>query len=43
MTRPLRIAFPGATYHIMSRGDRRREIYRDDVDRGGRWGQAYTF
>jgi len=33
MTRPLRIAFPGATYHIMSRGDRRREIYRDDVDR----------
>ena len=33
MARPLRIAFPGATYHIMSRGDRRREIYRDDVDR----------
>jgi len=33
MTRPLRIAFPGATYHIMSRGDRRREIYCDDVDR----------
>ena len=33
MTRPLRIAFPGATYHIMSRGDRRWEIYRDDVDR----------
>ena len=33
MTRPLRIAFPGATYHIMSRGDRRRDIYCDDVDR----------
>ncbi len=33
MTRPLRIEFPGATYHIMSRGDRRSDIYRDDVDR----------
>ena len=33
MSRPLRIAFPGATYHIMSRGDRRREVFRDDVDR----------
>ena len=33
MTRPLRIAYPGATYHIMSRGDRRSDIYRDDVDR----------
>ena len=33
MTRPLRIAFPGAIYHVMSRGDCRRDIYRDDIDR----------
>ena len=33
MTRPLRIEFPGAVYHIMSRGDRRHDIFCDDVDR----------
>ena len=30
---PLRIEFPGAVYHITSRGDRREPIYRDDADR----------
>ena len=25
--------FPGAVYHVTSRGDRRESIYRDDVDR----------
>jgi putative transposase len=33
MSRPLRIEFPGAVYHVTSRGDRREPIYRDDVDR----------
>ncbi|WP_268992791.1 MULTISPECIES: transposase [unclassified Janthinobacterium] len=33
MTRPLRLEFAGALYHVTSRGDRRRAIYRDDTDR----------
>jgi len=33
MTRPLRLEFPGALYHVTSRGDRRNAIYQDDVDR----------
>jgi len=34
MARPLRIEFPGAIYHVTSRGDRREEIFVDDDDRG---------
>ena len=33
MTRPLRIEFSGALYHITSRGNARNIIYTDDVDR----------
>ena len=33
MARPLRIEFAGALYHVTSRGDRREDIYLDDVDR----------
>ena len=33
MSRPLRIEFEDAIYHITSRGDRREPIYRDDADR----------
>lgn len=33
MTRPLRIEFPGTIYHVTSRGEARRAIYRDDHDR----------
>jgi putative transposase len=33
MARKLRLEFPGAIYHVMSRGDRREEIVRDDLDR----------
>lgn len=33
MTRPLRIEFPGAVYHVTSRGDRRESIFADDDDR----------
>lgn len=33
MSRPLRIAFSGALYHVTSRGDRREAIFEDDEDR----------
>lgn len=32
MARPLRIEFPGALYHVTSRGNERRPIFRDDRD-----------
>lgn len=35
MTRPLRLEFAGALYHITSRGNRRENIYEDDEDRSG--------
>ncbi len=33
MARPLRIEFPGAVYHVTSRGNARSDIYEDDNDR----------
>lgn len=33
MTRPLRLEFPGALYHVTSRGDRKAVIFHDDTDR----------
>jgi REP element-mobilizing transposase RayT len=33
MPRPLRVEFAGAIYHLMSRGDHREAIFRDDEDR----------
>ena len=33
MARAMRIEFPGAVYHITSRGNERRDIFRDDHDR----------
>jgi len=33
MARLLRIEYPGATYHVMARGNQGRAIYRDDRDR----------
>jgi putative transposase len=33
MVRPLRIEYPGAVYHVTSRGDRREPIAVDDIDR----------
>lgn len=33
MTRPLRLEFPNALYHVTSRGDRRENIFEDDEDR----------
>jgi putative transposase len=34
MVRPLRIEFPGAVYHVTSRGNARQVIFIDDQDRG---------
>jgi len=34
MARPLRIEYPGAVYHITSRGNARQEIFLDEEDRG---------
>src|SRR6266567_4595728 len=33
MGRPLRIEFPGAVYHLTSRGNARADIFEDDTDR----------
>lgn len=33
MPRKLRLEYPGAMYHVMSRGDQREDIFLDDVDR----------
>jgi putative transposase len=33
MARPLRIEYPGAVYHVTSRGDGRNNIFEDDQDR----------
>ena len=35
MARPLRIEFPGAVYHVTSRGNARRKIFLEDEDREG--------
>ena len=33
MPRKMRVEYPVAIYHVMSRGDRREDIFLDDVDR----------
>ena len=33
MPRKLRVEYPGAIYHVMSRGDGKGDIFLDDVDR----------
>ena len=33
MTRPLRIEYPGAVYHITSRGNEKKPVFKDDSDR----------
>ena len=33
MPRKLRVQYPGAMYHVMCRGDRREDVFLDDVDR----------
>jgi REP element-mobilizing transposase RayT len=36
VSRPLRLEHPGAVWHVTSRGNERREVFRDDADRE-RW------
>jgi REP element-mobilizing transposase RayT len=33
MSRPLRIDLAGSCYHVTARGNERRDIYRDEIDR----------
>lgn len=33
MTRPLRVQYPGALYHVTNRGNERKAIFNDDIDR----------
>ncbi len=33
MSRPLRIEYPGAVYHVTSRGNEKKPVFRDDQDR----------
>jgi len=33
MARPLRIEYDGAHYHVTSRGNERKAVFRDDTDR----------
>ena len=33
MSRPLRIEYPGAVYHITSRGNEKKPVFKDDQDR----------
>jgi putative transposase len=33
MTRPLRIEYPGAVYHVTSRGNEKKAVFKDDSDR----------
>jgi len=35
MPRKLRMEYPGAIYHVLNRGDRREDIFQDDLDRKG--------
>ena len=42
MPRKLRLQYPGAMYHLMSRGDQREKIFLDDVDRQFRRGGIKT-
>lgn len=32
MARPIRVEYPGASYHVMARGNERKLIYRNDHD-----------
>ncbi len=33
MPRQLRLEYPGAIYHVMNRGEHRKPIFKDDLDR----------
>ena len=33
MSRPLRIEYAGAVYHVTSRGNEKKPVFKDDTDR----------
>jgi len=35
MPRKLRMEYPGEIYHVVNRGDRREDTFKDDLDRAG--------
>ena len=37
MSRPLRLEFAGALYHVTSRGNERKAIFRDEQDLQSSW------
>ena len=43
MARPLRLEFPGAVYHLTSRGNARQKIFFTDADRERTFGGSRTF
>ena len=43
MPRQLRIEYPGAIYHVTSRGDRREDISHDDERLGANLGKLIPF
>ena len=45
MARPLRIAFPGAFYHVTARGNERKAVFKAHYGAGpqGGWGQPCTY
>jgi REP element-mobilizing transposase RayT len=43
ISRPLRIEFPGANYHVTSRGDRRELIFEDDSYRAALLGVLLAY
>ena len=43
MARPLRIEYPGAVYHVVTRGNNRQKIFRDDHDRKGYLSKAIFY
>jgi putative transposase len=43
MACPFRIEFPGVVYHITGRGNNRKEIFEDDLDRNAYLEILYGF
>jgi hypothetical protein len=37
MSRPLRLEFAGALYHVTARGNAREDVFRDDAERLRAW------
>ena len=42
ISRPLRIEYPGAVYHLICRGNNRQKIFKEDLDAHGIWRSSFT-